>query len=37
MSSAGERTVNGKRELTEGLAAQILDHIRGGVPVEAPT
>ena len=30
MSSAGERTVNGKRELTEGLAAQILDHIRGG-------
>lgn len=33
MSSAGERTVNGKRELTEGLAAQILDHIRGGVPV----
>ncbi|MXQ14341.1 GntR family transcriptional regulator [Microvirga makkahensis] len=29
MSSAGERPVNGKRELTEGLAAQILDHIRG--------
>ena len=30
MSSAGERAVNGKREMTEGLAAQILDHIRGG-------
>ena len=30
MSSAGERTVGGKRELTEDLAAQILDHIRGG-------
>lgn len=30
MSSAGERTVNGKRELTEGLAAQILEHIRSG-------
>ena len=30
MSSAGERAVNGKRELTEGLAAQILEHIRGG-------
>lgn len=30
MSSNGERAVNGKRELTEGLAAQILDHIRGG-------
>jgi DNA-binding GntR family transcriptional regulator len=30
MSSAGDRTFNGKRELTEGLAAQILDHIRGG-------
>jgi DNA-binding GntR family transcriptional regulator len=30
MSSAGDRTVNGKRELTEGLAAQILDHIRDG-------
>ncbi|WP_204985754.1 GntR family transcriptional regulator [Microvirga pakistanensis] len=30
MSSAGERPVNGKRELTEGLAAQILEHIRGG-------
>jgi DNA-binding GntR family transcriptional regulator len=29
MSSAGERPTNGKRELTEGLAAQILDHIRG--------
>jgi len=30
MGAAGERTLNGKRELTEGLAAQILDHIRGG-------
>lgn len=30
MSSVGERAVNGKRELTEGLAAQILEHIRGG-------
>jgi DNA-binding GntR family transcriptional regulator len=30
MSSAAERAGNGKRELTEGLAAQILDHIRGG-------
>jgi DNA-binding GntR family transcriptional regulator len=30
MSSVGERMVSGKRELTEGLAAQILDHIRGG-------
>lgn len=29
MSSASERAVNGKRELTEGLAAQILDLIRG--------
>ncbi|MBQ0819909.1 GntR family transcriptional regulator [Microvirga sp. HBU67558] len=30
MSAADERAVNGKRELTEGLAAQILDHIRDG-------
>ena len=30
MSSAGERAVNGKGELTEGLAAPILEHIRGG-------
>jgi len=30
MGSAGERTVNGKRELTEGLAAQILNHVREG-------
>jgi DNA-binding GntR family transcriptional regulator len=30
MSSTGERAVNGKRELTDGLAAQILDHIQGG-------
>ncbi|WP_414475361.1 GntR family transcriptional regulator [Microvirga sp. M2] len=30
MTSVGERAVNGKRELTEGLAAQILEHIRGG-------
>ena len=30
MSSAGERAVHGKRELTEGLAAQILQHIQGG-------
>ncbi|MEZ0168569.1 FCD domain-containing protein [Microvirga sp. TS319] len=30
MSSVGDRAVNGKRELTEGLAAQILEHIRGG-------
>src|SRR3712207_6551090 len=29
ISSAGERAVNGIRELTEGLAAQILEHIRG--------
>jgi DNA-binding GntR family transcriptional regulator len=28
MSSAAERERNGKREMTEGLAAQILDHIR---------
>ena len=28
MSSAGERLANGKRELTDELAAQILDHIR---------
>jgi DNA-binding GntR family transcriptional regulator len=30
MSSAGESAVNGKGELTEGLAARILEHIRGG-------
>jgi DNA-binding GntR family transcriptional regulator len=30
MRAADERAVNGKRELTEGLAAQILDHIRDG-------
>ncbi len=30
MSSVSERMVGGKRELTEGLAAQILDHIRNG-------
>ena len=30
MSSAGDRAGNGKRELTEGLAAQILGHIRDG-------
>jgi DNA-binding GntR family transcriptional regulator len=30
MSSAGARTVNGKRELTEGLAALIIEHIRSG-------
>jgi DNA-binding GntR family transcriptional regulator len=36
MSSLGERMVSGKRELTEGLAAQILDHIRdGGLTVGA--
>lgn len=29
MSFVGERPVGGKRELTEGLAAQIFDHIRG--------
>lgn len=29
MSSAAEHPVNGKRELTEGLAAQILDHVWG--------
>jgi len=28
MGSAGERPVNGKRELTEGLAAKILDYIQ---------
>jgi DNA-binding GntR family transcriptional regulator len=30
MSSAADRTVNGKRELTDELAARILEHIRGG-------
>jgi DNA-binding GntR family transcriptional regulator len=30
MSSVGERAANGKRELTEDLAARILDHIRTG-------
>ncbi len=30
MSSAVERAVNGKRELTEGLAARIVTHIRDG-------
>ena len=28
MNSAAERVVSGKREMTEGLAAQILEHIR---------
>ena len=36
MSSAAERVVNGKREMTEGLATQILDHVRSmaGSPPE---
>jgi DNA-binding GntR family transcriptional regulator len=28
MASAAERPINGKREMTEGLAARILDHVR---------
>ena len=28
MGSPAERPINGKREMTEGLAARILDHVR---------
>ena len=28
MGSSAERLFNGKREMTEGLAARILDHVR---------